>query len=122
MPARRAATREELFRRVRRGQEYLHAHFTTGLRLADLSREACLSPYHFQRAFTCAFGQSPHRYRTELRLAHARRLLETTPMTITEICGAVGFESSASFSALYRQSFGAPPSSARRPAEIRKFQ
>jgi transcriptional regulator GlxA family with amidase domain len=41
-------------------------------------------------------------------------LLEATGMTIMEICGAVGFESAASFSSLFRRSFGAPPSAIRR--------
>ena len=78
MPARRAATREELFRRVRRGQEFLHAVAETEIDLGDLAREACLSPYHFHRAFTRAFGQTPHAVSTTLRLARARRLLEIT--------------------------------------------
>jgi len=114
LPARRPATREELFRRVRRGQEYLHGHASADLDLAAVARQSCLSPYHFHRSFTRLFGKTPHQYRNELRLASARRLIETTAMTITEICGAVGFESAASFSALFRRSFGAPPSAVRK--------
>jgi len=113
LPARRPGTRDELFRRVRRGQEFLHANACCELGLAMLAREACLSPYHFHRAFKQAFGKTPNQYRNELRLAHARRLLETTAMTITEICGAVGFQSAPSFSSLFRKSFGAPPSAFR---------
>jgi AraC family transcriptional regulator len=114
MPARRAATREELFRRVRRGQEFLHAHHSGDLNLAEIARQSCLSPYHFHRAFTRAFGQTPHQYRTGLRLAHARRMLETTGQSITEILGAVGFQSAPSFSTLFRQAFGVPPSAVRK--------
>lgn len=119
MPARRPATREELFRRVRRGQEMLHADSARDWALAEIARASCLSPYHFQRAFTCAFGKSPHHYRNELRLARARRLLESTEMTVTEICGAVGFESAPSFSTLYRHSFGEPPSATRKISNFR---
>ena len=43
MPARRAATREELFRRVRRGQEVLHAAAGSDIDLARVARAACLS-------------------------------------------------------------------------------
>jgi AraC-like DNA-binding protein len=114
MPARRAATREELFRRVRRGQEFLHAAAGSDIDLAGMAREACLSPYHFHRSFTQAFGQTPHQYLTSLRMARARRLLETTRLTVTEVCGAVGFESAASFSALFRRTVGVPPSKLRR--------
>lgn len=119
MPARRPATREELFRRVRRGQEYLHANPAGDWTLADIARESCLSAYHFHRAFTRAFGKTPNRYRNDLRLAQARRLLETTDLTVTEICGAVGFQSAPSFSTLFRQNFGVPPSATRKLSNSR---
>ena len=119
MPAARPATRAELFRRVRRGQEYLHASADEDGGLAGVARAACLSPFHFHRAFVQAFGATPHEYRNRLRLERARRLLEAGGMTVTEVCGAVGFESPASFSALFRRSFGAPPS-ALFPGKIRK--
>ena len=114
MPAHRPATRAELFRRARRGQEFLHATACDDPGLAAIAREACLSPYHFHRAFTRAFGETPHEYRNRLRLERARRLLESRGMTVTQICGAVGFESAASFSALFRKAYGAPPSAWRR--------
>ena len=69
-------TREELFRRVRRGQEFLHSNPSRDLNLTEIARQSCLSPYHFHRAFTRAFGKTPHQYRNDLRLAQARRLLE----------------------------------------------
>jgi transcriptional regulator GlxA family with amidase domain len=114
MPARRAATREELFRRVRRGQEFLHASAGDDIDLSELARAACLSPYHMHRAFTRAFGQTPHAYRNGLRLARARRLLETSEMSVTEVCAAVGFASAPSFTNLFRRTFGAPPSKIRK--------
>ena len=113
MPARRAATREELYHRVRRGQEFLHAAAALDVDLAGVAREACLSPYHFHRSFVRVFGQTPHQYLTALRLARARRLLESKRMTVTEVSLAVGFESAASFSALFRRNLGVPPSAVR---------
>ena len=122
MPARRAATREELFRRVRRGQEFLHAAAESDIDLASMAREACLSPYHFHRTFVQAFGQTPHQYLTALRLARARRLLETTRLTVTEVSGAVGFESAASFSTLFRRIVGVPPSTLRKGQVASQFR
>jgi AraC family transcriptional regulator len=121
MPANRPTTRTELFRRVRRGQEYLHASACFDSDLAEIARQACLSPYHFHRAFARAFGQTPLEYRNRLRLERARRMLESGGMTVTEICGAVGFESAASFSALFRRVFGVAPS-ALRHARISKIR
>ncbi|HEX3743927.1 MAG TPA: AraC family transcriptional regulator [Bryobacteraceae bacterium] len=113
MPAVRPATRAELFRRVRRAQEYLHASACDDPSLDAIARQACLSPYHFHRAFTRAFGETPHAYRNRLRLERAHRLLAAGGMTITQVCGAVGFESAASFSTLFRKAYGAPPSAYR---------
>jgi len=106
---------------VRRGQEYLHASACSDPDLTEIARHACLSPYHFHRAFTRAFGQTPHQYRNRLRLQRARRMLESGGLTVTEICGAVGFESAASFSSLFRRVFGIPPS-AMRHAQISKIR
>lgn len=119
LPGRRPSTRDELFHRIRRGQEYLHAHAMEDLDLHSLAREACLSTYHFHRAFTRVFGVTPHEYRTRLRLDRARRMLEATDRTVTEICGAVGFESLASFSLLFRRSFGESPAALRKSSKIR---
>jgi AraC family transcriptional regulator len=119
LPARRQATRDELFRRASRGRDFLHAHAAEDLDLGTLARASCLSPFHFHRAFTRAFGKTPHQYRTDLRLAHARRLLETTAKTVTEIAGEVGFESAASFSLLFRRAFGVPPSGIRKLSKFR---
>jgi len=119
MPARRAATREELFRRVRRGQEFLHAVAGEEVGLAEVAREACLSPYHLHRAFTRAFGQTPHQYRTGLRLARARRLIEGSGMTVMEACAEVGFASAGSFTNLFRRTYGMAPSAWAKLSKIR---
>lgn len=112
IPAARATTRGELFARVARGREFLHAEAYGRIRLADAARAACMSPFHFQRTFMRAFGKSPHRYVTELRLAKAERLLKGG-MPVTEVCFAVGFESLGSFSTTFRKHLGRPPSSFR---------
>ncbi len=114
LPERKAATREELFRRVRRGQEYLHANAAGELDLASLAREAALSVYHFHRTFKRLFGVTPHRYLTALRLERARALLGDPESSIAGVCSAVGFQSTASFSLLFRRTFGTPPSSFRK--------
>jgi AraC-like DNA-binding protein len=116
IPAVRAGTREELYRRLCRGRDYLHAGFAERLTLAAIAREACLAPHHFHRLFRGAFGRTPHDYLIGLRIARARTLLAATETPITEICFAVGFESLGSFSALFRREVGASPTSFRHAA------
>jgi AraC-like DNA-binding protein len=60
---------------VRRAREYLEAHFAENVSLALLSRVAGLSSYHLNREFRLAYGLPPHAFQTQIRLAHARKLL-----------------------------------------------
>jgi AraC-like DNA-binding protein len=68
-----------------------------------------LSTYHFIRAFRAATGQTPHQYLRARRIARAQELLVNTPMPVTEICDAVGFQSLGSFSSVFRKLTGETP-------------
>ena len=108
LPAARAATRAELFRRVLRGRDYLLSHPAERITLPAAARAACLSPFHFHRAFTHAFGVTPHQVLTRHRLELADAMLrEGRP--VTDVCLAVGFESLGSFSTLFRRHYGVSP-------------
>jgi AraC family transcriptional regulator len=115
LPAIRASTRSELFRRLLRGRDFLLSSLSgPSLALEEVARVACLSPYHFHRSFRAAFGEAPHRYVVRYRLARAAHLLRTTGRTVTEICMETGFESPASFSSLFHRFFHASPVRYRR--------
>jgi len=118
LPGRRMATRSELHRRLQRGREYLHAHFTRPVRLADMARAACLAPHYFHRLFSAAFGCPPHAYVTKLRLERAAGLLVRTELPITDVCFAVGFDSVGSFSALFRRHTGVTPTAFRKAGAL----
>ena len=123
LPALRAATRAELYRRVLRGRDFLLARPAERVRLDDAAREACLSPYHFHRAFRCAFGCTPHEYLTRHRLGRASRLLRETARSVTDVCLDVGFESLGSFSSLFRRHIGVSPRAFRSAQRrIRKIE
>jgi AraC-like DNA-binding protein len=79
-----------------------------------MARAASLSPNHLLRAFRSVFGQTPHQFVVEKRLAHARTLLVRTDMPVTEICFALGLHSPGSFSTLFRRRMGMAPEEYRR--------
>jgi len=110
LPAVHTSTREELLRRVLRGRDLLLSSLAGSVSLNDAARAACLSPFHFHRAFRTAFGVTPHHYAIRHRLERARHLLRTTGHSITEICFETGFESLGSFSSLFRRTYGITPS------------
>jgi AraC family transcriptional regulator len=108
LPGVRAATRAELFRRVLRGRDFLLSQTGERVTLGDAARAACLSPYHFHRAFRQAFGETPHDARTRYRLESAAALLAAGEQ-VTDVCLATGFESLGSFSSLFNRYYGTTP-------------
>lgn len=84
----------------------------------DLARSAGISPFHFIRQFAAVFGTTPHQFRIERRLEHARRLLARGEHSVTEVCMEVGFSSLGSFSALFTRRVGEAPSAYRRRARV----
>jgi len=113
VPALRAATREELYRRLHYAREYAAALFTTPITLDDMARVAGLSPNHLLRTFKQIFGQTPYQYVIAKRIAYAQELLRSTDQSVTDICFAVGFTSLGSFSWWFRQRVGVSPTTYR---------
>jgi AraC-like DNA-binding protein len=120
-PAQRPATREELLRRVSRGRDYILSSLSERVTLAGAARAACLSPFHFLRAFRHAFGATPHQFLTRQRLDRARLLLTRGDRSVTDVCLESGFQSLGSFSSLFRRHFGVSPQQVQRGAHASKF-
>jgi AraC-like DNA-binding protein len=114
LPALRATTRNELYRRLLRGRDFLRATAEQAPTLAEAARVACLSPFHFQRSFRAAFRETPHGFVTGCRLDRARRLITHSTLPITAIALEVGYASFGAFSRAFRLRFGAPPSRFRK--------
>ncbi|MBY0505181.1 MAG: AraC family transcriptional regulator [Bryobacteraceae bacterium] len=119
IPAAKSSTRAELFRRLLIGREYMHSRLAGPVSLADVARSACLSPFHFHRAFTQAFQKTPHHYLTSLRLAQARGMLERGSRVL-DACLDAGFVSPAAFTRLFRTQYGESPSAIRKFARLSK--
>jgi AraC family transcriptional regulator len=113
MPAMRAATREELYRRIHYAREYAEALFATPITLDDMARVAGMSPNHLLRTFKQVFGQTPYQYVIAKRVEYAQELLRSTDQGVTDICFAVGFASLGTFSWWFRQRVGVSPTSYR---------
>src|ERR1017187_7209535 len=118
-PGQRPTTRMELYRRLYRGRDFLLSCYDQPLTVSAAARVAALSPFHFQRMFKLAFGQTPMQLLQETRLEAARRLLAHTGDDVTAICFAVGFESLGSFSWLFRKRFGVSPRAFRAAGQNR---
>ena len=119
LPAVRESTREELWRRVNRARDYLHARLAAPISLSEVAAVACLSPFHLLRVFQSAFGQTPHQYLNHCRIERAKFLLEKTTIPVTAICLECGFTSLGSFSALFHKYCGFSPRAWRKGHGVR---
>lgn len=61
---------------LQRARDYIHAHLTDELNLAQISAQVNLSKYHFLRLFRQQFGITPHQYIINCRVNRARDALE----------------------------------------------
>jgi len=111
--AAKASTRLEIFRRISHARDWMDAHCLRDISLEDIAVEAAMNSQHFLRMFKQVYLITPHQYLIERKLKKARQLLETTDMTINDICQAIGLESVFSFSILFKRRFGVAPSAVR---------
>lgn len=83
------------------------------LSLTKLANAAMLSPFHFHRVFRHVTATTPARYLAALRMAEAKRLLVCSQLSVTEICGAVGYASLGTFTNQFTRLVGTSPRSFR---------
>jgi AraC-like DNA-binding protein len=95
--------------RIARVLRRLEASSTEPASLADLSRAAGLSRYHFLRTFKRVTGITPHQWILRTRLRHAAERLVMSREPITEIALDVGFDDFSNFIRSFRTEFGVSP-------------
>lgn len=81
--------------------------------LEALADELGVTSRHLRRVMKAQFGASPIDIAQTGRLLAARRLLNETALSITEIAFASGFRSLRRFNATMKDRYGAPPSKMR---------
>jgi transcriptional regulator GlxA family with amidase domain len=81
---------------------------------AAMARIAGVTPRHLDRLFATLIGKTFLEQYRLIRLRHARRLLEQSPLSISEIAIATGFSSGPHFSRAYRALYGMSPGKTRR--------
>jgi len=109
----RPSARAELVERTCR---YVEANLDEKLTLENLSRQAGLSPFHFQRTFKRILGISPRQYVEARRLERVKRSL-TNGETVTESLYNAGFTSKSRLYEKTPPQFGISPGTFRRGGE-----
>src|SRR5918997_5575717 len=99
---------------MRGAGDAMDRRYAEPLDVPTLARIAYVSEAHFIRSFRATFGETPNRYLQRRRVERAMFLLRSTDRSVTDICMAVGFSSLGTFSRVFAEVVGEPPSVYRR--------
>jgi transcriptional regulator GlxA family with amidase domain len=90
-------------------QRWLPDHLDEDLSVAALARRAHMSERSFARAFRRETGTTPAAFVEQLRLDAARRLLETSDLTVPAVARAVGLRHGETLHRAFRRHVGTTP-------------
>ncbi|MCD9020749.1 helix-turn-helix transcriptional regulator [Cohnella silvisoli] len=90
-------------------KHYLEANYKEQLTLENISAAIHLNGSYIIRLFHLHAGMTPFQYLNELRMNAALTYLSTTPMLVSKIAEAVGFQSIHYFSRLFKQKYDVSP-------------
>jgi transcriptional regulator GlxA family with amidase domain len=79
------------------------------LSVDTLARRAAMSPRHFCRVFLREVGMTPGRFVERMRIEAARRLLEDSARSVSEVAVACGFGSAETMRLAFRRALGVSP-------------
>jgi AraC family transcriptional regulator len=119
IPARRASTRKELYRRVGLAVDFINTHYAEPIDLSRIAAAASLSPYHCLRIFKSVHGRTPTGYLNEKRMQVAQRLLHDRERPVEAVAAELGFQSRTTLFRHMKSTLGAAPSHFRHPDKKR---
>jgi AraC-like DNA-binding protein len=111
----------DLYRRIVQAKLFIDSNFAEEIDAGEIADEACYSKFHFIRTFKEIYGRTPHQYLTHVRVEKAKEMLGKGT-SVTETCLAVGFDSLASFTGLFKRRTGFTPSEYQRQQMQRNEQ
>lgn len=97
-------------------RHHLESHYEHIENIRSAAAACHITPEHFSRLFRRFTGMTAERFLAVLRVNHATRLLEQSPLSVKEIAAHVGLKDPYHFSRLFRKLSG------RSPIQVRKKQ
>lgn len=95
--------------RVQNMLTFIHAHYSEKLTLNDIAAAASVSTRECIRCFRNTIRQTPLEYVMEYRLDMAKKILNETELSITDVSLQCGFSSNAYFGKIFREKCGMTP-------------
>lgn len=96
--------------RLVRSIRIMETHIDAPVSIAAIAKRVSMSARGLEQLFSRQLGQTPGAYFLSLRLAAARRLVNDTRLSMTDIASRTGFSSEPAFSRAFSRQFGIAPS------------
>ena len=108
---------EEREDRIERVLRFIDERYAEDIDLDRLAGVACLSRFHFCRAFAAIVGESPFERLTLVRVRRAAELLASGRAKVADIAYGCGFGSLSAFNAAFKARTGSTPGEYRKGAK-----
>lgn len=94
---------------MHRAKKYIEDHFREHISTTDIAKSVDLSESRFRVLFGTAYGVSPHRYLTDVRISAAKEMLWENATPLLEIAEKCGFGSQQYFNDIFKKKVGISP-------------
>lgn len=94
--------------------EVVEAHLYSSISIVELARLTGRSLSTFKRDFETQFTATPANFIKEKKLEKALELLQSTELSVSEICYEVGFQDTSHFTKTFKQKYNQSPSEYRK--------
>ncbi|WP_396590954.1 helix-turn-helix domain-containing protein [Allomuricauda sp. R78024] len=111
--AKKPSTKVETLRRLLIANDYINDNLKHAISLDELSRVSALSRFHIYSSFKIVYGQTPHQYINNLKMAKAERYVREGQFSISEIADLFGYNDASVFGKVFKKVFGQTPSDYR---------
>ncbi len=99
---------------IRKSVLYLHSRFRENPTLEHMASVAGLNKNYFSGLFHESTGKTYKEYLNSLKLEHAKKLVLTSNIPVTEICFASGFNSLTNFLRVFKEAYNVSPTAMRK--------
>lgn len=102
------------YKMMHEAKRYIEQHFQESISGEDIARSVNLSESRLRYLFKLAYGYSPHRYLTDVRIAAAKELLWNTDIPISDISESCGFGCQQYLNEVFKKNVGVSPGEYRK--------
>ena len=100
----------EKFEIIKPAVDAMHQACLSGeLRVEKLAEQCGVSEVYFRKLFKSFYGVSPIKYINDLKISHAKALLESQMYSVSEVALQSGFSDATHFSRAFKKSAGISP-------------